>query len=107
MGILVVLLAILNKFRLDAPTMIPRVILQTREATRAATILVVGLFALLASHVVEMSGAFIETPTAEAVHEVIETVSLGFLFGSHLWFWRIVRAKPDPTKILRIPEAQR
>ena len=107
LGMIVILLAILNRFRTDAPTMIPRVVLRRKEATRAASLLVLGLFALLASHVVEMLGSLVSTPTAEAAHEVVETISLFFLFVSHLWFWRIVGVKPDPGTVLRIPEGAR
>ena len=50
-------------------------------------------------------GGIVREP--ELHQEVVETISLFFLFVSHLWFWRIVGVKPDPGTVLRIPEGAR
>ncbi len=107
MGVLVVLLAILNRFRTTAPALISRLVLRIQEARRAAGVLVVGLVIFLGSHVVELYGDLIGTPVAEAAHEVVETTSLFFLFASGLWFWNMVRIKADPSRIVRLSEAPR
>ncbi|TLZ67660.1 MAG: hypothetical protein E6K16_00135 [Methanobacteriota archaeon] len=103
MGILVVLLAILNEARRAAPATIARLVLRTRETTRAAIVLVVALFFFLISHVVELFGDFLGTASAEAAHEFVETVSLVILLTSHVLLWRIVRARLAPGKITSLP----
>ena len=102
-GVLVVLLAILNEVRSGAAAVVPRLVLRTVEARRAASVLVAGLVALLASHLVELYGDFVNTPSGEAAHEVVETISLVLLLAAHVWFWRIVRVKVDPSKVVRLP----